>query len=211
MLERRDHVRAALIAVAFAVYGVAASPLPKSVKRTSFDNEIAVEEFDRWVALLGAVGVSTTRAELVDYAYESGVVLADVRTALLGPFRPWFRVSGTGQAWGLFTFPDSFPHQLVVEVDEGAGWRVVYAGLDDDADWMREVLAYRRVRGVYDGNTRKPAASYKTFVQWIGKRALADFPAAKRARVGFVRFHTRAPGEPPDPSREERFQRVVTR
>ena len=211
MLDVRDHVRAALIAATLLVHGIAASPLPKSVKRANFDSEMATEEFDRWVGILRGVGIRTTRKALADDAYASGVVLADLRGFLLGPFRPWFRISGTGQAWGLFTYPDSFPHQLVIEVREQGAWRAVFKALDPDAHWQRELLAYRRVRGVYDGNTQKPGPSYTHFVTWIGHRALEDFPTADAARVGFLRFHTRAPGEPADPSVEAKFQRVVER
>ncbi len=207
----RDQLRAVLIALVIAVYGVAASPLPKGVKRSQFETAMAKEELDRWVGILGGVGVTTTRKDLADFSWEWGQSLSQVRSALLGPFRPWFRVSGTGQGWGLFTYPDTFPHQLTVDVRVNGEWKRVYAGLDDEADWMRDTLVYRRVRGVYDGNTRKPGASYTNFANWIGRRALEDFPEATEARVGFLRFHTLAPGEAPDPERTEKYQRVVTR
>ncbi len=211
-LRPRDHVRAALIAVTLIVYGVAASPLPKSVKRSHFEQPIAVEELDRWVGILGGAGVTVTRAELADRAYVVGRALADVRSALLGPFKGWFRVSGTGQGWGLFTYPDSYPHQLVIEVRPSEGeWRPVYAALDPDAPWRRDQLAYRRVRGVYDGNTRKPGASYDNFVQRIGRLALTDFPDAAEARVGFISTHSTMPGRPRDPERLPKLQRTVAR
>jgi len=205
-------VRAALIALALVVYGVAASPLPKTVKRSHFEQPIAIEELDRWVGILGRIGVATTRAELSGRAYEAGRALADVRGALLGPFKGWFRVSGTGQGWGLFTYPDSYPYQLVIEVRPAAGdWRPVYAALDPDAAWRRDQLAYRRVRGVYDGNTRKPGASYENFADRIGRLALADFPDAAEARVGFIRTHSTMPGRPRDPERLPQHQRTVAR
>lgn len=200
-----------MIALVIAVYGVAASPLPKTMKRSQFDAPIAVEELDRWVGLLGGVGIVLTRDELAEHTYQVGKVFADLRGVLLGPFKPWFRISGTGQGWGLFTYPDSFPHQLVVEVREAGEWRVVYAALDPERDWMRPALAYRRVRGVYDGNTRKPGASYWNFVDFVAARALADHPAASEARVGFMRTHSVRPGEEPDPERSPRFQKVVAR
>lgn len=211
MLERRDHLRAALIAVVLLVHGIAASPLPRSVKRSQFESAIAKEELDRWVAILGAVGVTLTREELAERSFARGQQLVKLRTFLLGPVRPWLRVSGTGQSWGLFTYPDAWPHQLVVEIRVGSAWRTVYAGLDDEADWNREMLAYRRVRGVYDGNTYKPTKVYENFARWIGGRALADFPEAEEARVKFIRYHTRAPGQEPDPERTEKLVRVVGR
>ena len=211
MLSPRDHVRAALIAVVLLVHGIAASPLPRSVKRSQFESAIAKEELDRWVGLLGAAWVTVTRAELADRSFAFGEQLVALRTFLLGPVRPWFRVSGTGQSWGLFTYPDSWPHQLVVEIRVGKEWRTVFAGLDEEADWSRALLAYRRVRGVYDGNTYRPTKTYEHFAKWIGGRALADFPEARQARVKFIRYHTRAPGQPPDPERSEKLVRLVDR
>lgn len=208
----RDHVRAVVIALVLVVNGVAASPMPKSVKLSHFETAIAIEELDRWVGLLRSAGLTLTRPELAAHAYAIGTFFADVRGTLLGPFKGWFRVTGTGQGWGLFTYPDSYPHQLVIDVRPAAGeWRSVYAALDPDAAWRRSQLAYRRVRGVYDGNTRKPGASYDHFVAWAGKHALAEFPDAAEARVGFVRTHSTMPDAKPDPERLAKFQRVVKR
>lgn len=211
MLELRDHLRAAALTIVLVVHGIAASPLPKSVKRAQFETAMAREELDRWAGILGGVGIAITREELAERSYAIGTDLAALRTTLLGPARPWFRLSGTGQAWGLFTYPDSWPHQLVVEIRVGTEWRTIYAGLDPDAAWRRDQLAYRRVRGVYDGNSSKPGKSYQPFVNWIGRLALADFPEAEEARVKFLRFHTRAPGEPQDPEVLEKFARTVAR
>jgi hypothetical protein len=207
---RWEPIRAALLAVVLLVHGLAASPMPRSVKRSQFDTPIGKEEMDRWVGILGTIGVPISREKLSDDVYAVGSFFAGLRGALLDPFKPWFRVTGTGQGWGLFTYPDSFPHQLVVEVHTGA-WRTVYAGLDPDAGWMRDQLAYRRIRGVYDGNTRKPGPSYDTFVAWVAARAFADFPDADQARIGFVRLHSTAPGVPKDSERSPRFQRTVHR
>ncbi|MDP2306016.1 MAG: hypothetical protein Q8P18_08310 [Pseudomonadota bacterium] len=213
----RDHVRAVVIALVLVVNGLAASPMPKSVKRSHFETAIAIEELDRWVGILGSVGLTLTRPELTEHTYAVGKFFAELRGTLVGPFKGWFRVTGTGQGWGLFTYPDSYPHQLVIEVRSASGagpegeWRTVYAALDPDAAWHRSHLVYRRVRGVYDGNTRKPGASYDNFVAWAGKQALVEFPDAAEARVGFVRSHSTMPNVTPDPERLPKFQRVVTR
>ncbi len=207
-----------IIALVLGVSAVAASPMPKSVKKSHFDTPIAIEELDRWVGILGGVGLTLTRAELTEGAYGVGKFFADLRGTLLGPFKEWFRVTGTGQGWGLFTYPDSYPHQLVIEVRPGpsaagaeAEWQPVFAALDPDAAWRSSQFTYRRVRGVYDGNTRKPGASYDNFVAWAGKQALAEFPDAAEARIGFIRTHSTMPGKTRDAERLPKFQRVVTR
>ena len=208
----RDQVRAALIAVALLIYGVQASPMPKRVRRAQLDSPIGREELGRWVEILGGVGVSTTQDELADRIFDIGTFFADIRNAILGPIGPWFRLSGTGQAWGLFTYPDTYPHQLRVEIREKGGeWHTLYAGLDPEADWNRDVLVYRRVRGVYDGNTERPGPSYDNFANWIGGLALADHPEADEARVGFLRYHTVQPGREQDPKVEAKFWRSVRR
>ncbi len=192
--------------------------MPRSIKRSQFDTVIAQEEMDKWVRILGGVGIAITRDDLSNKTFAFGKIFADLRSFLLTPFKETFRITGTGQGWGLFTYPDSYPHQLVVEVRSAAGdaegegeWRPIYAALDPDHDWMRAQLAYRRVRGVYDGNTRKPGASYDNFVAWIGGLALTAHPDAAEVRVGFIRTHTIMPGETPDPERLPRFQRTVSR
>lgn len=208
----RAHLRAILIALALLVNGIAASPLPKSVKRSQFTSEVGVEELDRWVGILGGVGVTVTRKDLGEQLYTVGKFFTDLRRSLLGPFGTWFRTTGTGQGWGLFTYPDSYPHQLVIEVRKAGGdWRPVYAALDPDATWRRSTFVYRRVRGVYDGNTQKPGASYDNFVARVGEQALAEFPDEAEVRVGFIRTHSTMPNVKPDPERLPAFRRVVTR
>jgi hypothetical protein len=204
-------VRAALIALGVVVHGFAAAPLPRSVKRSQMDTPMAKEELGRWVAVAARVGVEITIPELADWMTSTGAVAASARKAVMAPFGPWFRLTGTGQGWGLFTYPDTFPHRLTVEVREGRSWRTVYAGLDPDATWMRPQLAYRRVRAVYDGNTDKVGPSYEPFVDWVAAHAFADFPDAKQVRVGFVRTHSTMPGEAADPEVAARLLRVRSR
>jgi hypothetical protein len=208
-----SRVRGASIAVALLVYGFQAAPLPRNVKKSQFESEVGREEMDRWVELFGAVGVRLTRDELSERSFAVSKAISDVRKEALKPFQPWFRLTGTGQGWGLFTYPDTYPHQLRVEIFRDGKWELVYAGLDEEHAWRREQLAFRRVRGVYDSNSTKPGATWDTFADWVAKEALADFPDASRVRVGFVRVHTHAPGEavPEDADPERRHFRERSR
>lgn len=208
----REHVRAALIGLAVLVHGVAASPLPKAAKRSALQNEVAIDELNRWVGLLGAVGITTTREALAEGAYRTAQSLVGVRSTLMTPFRGWLRVTGTGQGWGLFTYPDTYPHQLVVyKRGEDQVWTPVYIALDHEYTWHRDVLAYRRIRGVYHGSTNKTAASYENFASWVARDVFAEFPDALQAKIGFVRFHTVRPGEPVDSERVEKHTRIIDR
>ena len=209
---RWAHVRAALIAFALVAYGIPALPLPRSIKRAQFDTPMASEEMARWSRLVGAFGIERSGAQLADLFFAVGTVAFEARREMVAPFRDFYRVTGTGQGWGLFTYPDSFPHQLCVDIRRGAGgWVPVYAGLDPAADWNRSRLVYRRIRGVYDGSTEKPGLSYANFVDWIAGEAFTDFPEAEAVRVSFLRAHHTRPGEPQDPEKKRRWERVKTR
>lgn len=206
-------IRAALLLVVIAVNLFAAAPLPKSVKRSQYDTPMAKEELGRWVDLLAGVGVHATRDELIEVSYTSGAALAAVRRAGIAPFDTIFRVTGTGQGWGLFTYPDSFPHRLTVWARSGkeSAWQVLFAGLDPKHDWNADVFTYRRIRGVYDSQTSKPGSSYDAFARWVAERAFADFPNADQVRVGFVRAHITEPGRAEDPETILRHLRTFDR
>ncbi len=193
----REHVRGAILAAVVLVNGFAASPLPRNVQRSQYDTPLAREEVARWRSTLASVGIVRTEAELIDASFTWGSGLAEIRRAGMTPFTDLFRLTGTGQSWGLFTYPDTFPHQLVVWTRRGddAPWELRYAGLDrahtDDVD----VLAYRRIRGVYDAQTSRPTKAWPRVAAWIARRALVADASATHARVGFYRRHSLAPGE----------------
>lgn len=197
-------VRAALMALVLAVYGLAALPLPHSARRAMFDEPVAREELAAQAALLGRVGVAVTPAQVADVLQASNELGVAVYERTLKPLAPLFRWTGTGQSWGLFTYPDTFPHQLTVEVRAGpkAPWVTWFAGLDPEHAWMRDVIAYRRVRGVYDGQTSKPGASWNNLTRWLARRAFEQDATLTSVRVSFRRFHSVRPGEPADPAVE---------
>ncbi len=207
------HARAALLLFVVALHLFAAAPLPRSVRRSQYEGPMARDEVARWVELLAAVGVRRTPEELVEASYRSGVFWSELRRSVLRPFDGVFRVTGTGQGWGLFTYPDTYPHRLTVwaRPRHDAPWEVLYAALDAAHDWRRPWFAYRRIRGVYDGQTAKPGPSYETFARWAAGLAFDDVPWAAEVRVGFVRAHTTEPGRTPDPTTTQRNLRTFTR
>lgn len=207
----RADLRAAAIAGLIGLYGTVALPLPRTVTAKTFDNPVAVEEIERWTGILGGLGVHTDPAEIRGVLIGAGGLLGGAKATLLEPARPWLRLTGTGQAWGLFTYPDTFPHKLTVEGRAGETWRLLYAGLDDEADFLRDVFVYRRVRGVYDGNTTTPGDSWNNFTRWAADQAFAAFPDLVEVRVGFQRFHTTPPDGEADPTVVPRHLRVYRR
>ncbi len=191
----REHLRGAALLLVVGVNLLTASPMPRSVKRSQYDTPVAREEIRRWQAALAGVGVARSEESLVEASYALGSTLSRVRHVLLDPFATPYRWTGTGQAWGLFTYPDTWPHQLNVWTRDGATapWTLRYAGLDPDHAWRREMLTYRRVRAVYDGQTSRPGRTWERFAEWIAREALRDTPSATHARVGFLRRHTTPP------------------
>lgn len=190
-------VRAGLLAVVIVINGIAALPIPHSIKRSSFEEAVAVEELAAQRVLLAKIGISLTAQEWEDVLFASGSAWVKVYEWTVKPFNPLLRITGTGQSWGLFTYPDTHPHRLIVEVREGADgpWREIYAGLHPEHRWKRELLAYRRVRGVYDSQTSKPGASWKNLTRWLARQAMTEDPEIAAVRVAFRRFHTVAPGK----------------
>lgn len=210
--DRVPTLRAALLAVVVFVHGVAASPLPPSpTTAKALSNPIAIEELDGWVRLLSGVGVTTNRAQLTELAIESSVVTSELRGAVIKPFRPLMRITGTGQGWGLFTYPNTHPHRLVIEVERDGEFQVVYRALDPEHTYLEPQLTFRRVRGVYDDNASKVRPSYESFARWVARHAFEDWPDATRVRVKMIRTHVVTPGQEPDPKAEVRLVRVVKR
>ncbi len=193
-------IRAALLTIVLVIEGVAALPIPRSIKRSSFEEPVAREELAVQRGLLSKIGLELTHEELVDVLFTTGSMWVSVNDYTLKPLQPFLGVFGIGQSWGLFTYPDTFPHQLIVEVrrSKSADWELWYAGLDPAYAWSRDVLTYRRVRGVYDGQTSKPGASWNNMTRWIAKQACAQDPGVQIVRVSFRRFHTVPPGKPPE-------------
>ena len=210
--SRRAHLRALLLAGALACHGLAVVPSPKKVSPAQFRHPVAVEELARWVEVLGGLGVETTAADLVDLLVPQGGDVVALRTALLNPAQPVFKATGTGQGWGLFAYPDSYPDRLRVEGRTASGrWVPLYVALDPEHDFMAPQLAYRRVRGIYDGHSERPGKPYDNLTAWVGGRALDAHPDLAVVQVRFVRSHTLPPTETQDPKTTSRLKRVIRR
>ncbi|MSQ03157.1 MAG: hypothetical protein EXR71_14920 [Myxococcales bacterium] len=191
-----DDVRAALLLVVVVVHGFAAAPLARSASRRRYDLPLARDELTRVATLAGRVGIDTSADQLADTAYAVVKTQSGLRSAVLAPFADVLELTGTGQAWGLFTHPDRFPARLVVEGRPAAGeWRRLYASLDPDATFNLDKFVYRRIRGVYDGNSDKAGRAWDPFVSWVAMEVFAAYPAIDEVRVKFRGIHTFEPGE----------------
>lgn len=191
--------RAAILLVIIGVNAISAAPLARKADRKALDRPLAQDEIARWKGILGAVGLDFTTAELGEFSYQWARLGLDIRKFFLDPFKPVFRITGTGQAWALFTYPDRYPSRLVIDArKKGGEWETLYAALDDEHAFSREKLVYRRMRGVYDSSSEKVANSYDPFCSWIAAEVFAAYPEYDEVKVRFQRIHTREPGEAAD-------------
>lgn len=207
----KDHLRAVAITVVLLVQGFLALPIPSSVNARQFDNPIARDELQRWVGILGARGIELTPEELQAEVIERAQGITGLRKTVQEPIKPFNRVTGTGQAWGLFTYPNSFPHTMHIELRVNGVWEPLYIPLDPEHDWNKRMFVFRRVRGVYDDNANNTRKSYDNFVDWVSGMALAENPQADAVRVYYSQAHVTLPGEPKDPSTKDKNERIRTR
>ncbi len=213
MREHWPKIRAALLAVVLLWQGLLASPMPSNIDASSFDNPIAEAELVRWSELLAGLGWAVTPHELERGVIEHLGGVASAKKAALKPLKPLQRTLGIGQAWGLFTYPNTYPHQLIISVRGGSDqrWQTLYAALDPEHEWHKSTFVYRRIRGVYDDNASRTRPSYSHFVDWVAGMAFEELPEVNEVRVHMIRTHVKPPGETPDPETSIRLSRVVRR
>ena len=206
--------RAGLIALVLFVHTCAALPIPRPVRAEDARTPTAQDELRLWVGVFGRLGLEVSKEDLLDLVNGVGKLCVNTRSAIMGPFRPILRLTGTGQAWALFAYPDRYPNLLQVEVRQPDGsWELVYASADPEHAFMAPQFAFRRVRGVYDTAAAKgaPGKVYDRFADWVAREALEAWPEATDARVKMVQRRVTLPGEPADADEKTRLVRLRSR
>lgn len=206
----RSHLRAGALALVIGIHMWVALPLKTEVTPRSLANPVAQEELQHWAERLNGWGMEITADELQTRVIEHGATVGGFRAATLKPLRPALRITGTGQSWGLFTYPNTYPHRLDVTVLGDQGWQLIYRALDPEHDWRAQTFTYRRVRGVYDDSSFQKARSYEHFCKTVAQWAADDFPDVTAVRVSMTKSHVTLPGKPLDPETTERMIRVCT-
>lgn len=199
-------VRAGLIGLVLAVHACAATPTPRRIKPEDARTATAQEEIRLWLETFAGVGVQLTSEQLLELVNEVGGTCADLKKGIMAPFYPLLRLTGTGQSWALFAYPDRYPNRLVVEIREPGGeWEPVFRGADPEHAFLEPQIAFRRVRGVYDTAAARgsPGRVYDRFVDWVARETFAAWPDADDVRVKMVQFHVDLPYEPTDQEPEK--------
>jgi len=205
-------VRALLIFVVICLQWADAVPLPE-LKKRDLENPIAQAELDRWTGVLNDLGVDIEREELLERALVVGDATRSARRAVLRPWAPFRRITGTGQGWGLFAYPDPFAGRLtIVERPMGEDtWRDYYLAPAPASDGLTAALLYRRVRGVWDdaGDRPRPRKVYDHFVDWIARHRFVADPSLGAVEVRLDLHRVLLPNEgeeSPDKRRHARMR-----
>ena len=79
--------------------------------------------------------------------------------------------------------------------------------MDPCCTWHESQLEYRRIRGVWDGQGKRPRPAYKGLTKWIAEQVFSEMPDAEQVRVRLIRQRSTYPWEEADPKREPILER----
>ena len=171
------------------------------------------EELRQWRELVNAFGVEISQDEFNEVLIDVSGKLVAPNKWIKGKLRPVLTATGTGQGWGLFVSPDTYPHRLIVEGrrDGEREFSLIYQRLNPEHNWWDERFRYRRLRGIYDGATSRPNRVYTNFCRWVAESAFTEHPGFEVVRVGFIRTHSVVPGRDRDTRNPRRLLRTFKR
>jgi hypothetical protein len=195
-------LRALLIALVLLVHGTKALPWP-DVRERDLAYGVAQDELERWAGILGSLGIRLSAEQLAERVIAVGRASAAAQRALHGPVRPLLRITGTGQAWGLFAYPDPYAGRLVVSSRRAQGdgltgpWQERYRAPGQGDPWLVARLESRRIRGVYDdnGDRPKPGGFYDPFCDWVAVEVMAREPDVVEVEIRLDLVTNRVPGD----------------
>jgi len=188
-------IRAGLITLVLFFCLVEAAPLPM-LKKHHLNRQVAQDETDRWVGILGEVGIDVDRETLIRQVMRVGRKSKKLQKKVTRPWRKLSLQLGLGQNWGLFTFTDPYPGRMVIEVRRAdADWSELYKAPHDDGSQLVDLLHYRRMRGLWDdaGDRPYPGKLYKQWVTWLGGRVFEMYPDVDVMRLRFDRVNVQPP------------------
>jgi len=191
------NVRAALITLVLFFCVAEAMPLP-TLKKRHMNRTVAQDEADRWVDILGGVGVDMDRQTLVKKVLQVSRKTGKFHNQLIRPWKKFERPLGMGQRWALFTFTDPNPGRMVIEGrGSGGDWFELYRAPMGGEPELAKLLHYRKVRGIWDdaGDRPYPGKLFDRWVTWVGGRIFEMYPNVDVIRLRFDRIEIIPPSK----------------
>lgn len=209
----RDHLRAGIILVALIAHGIYALPLPRKVTDRTLKEDWRQRDIRMWRTWLSNLGLEVEHEQIEEGLMTFTDLTSTVHKTLKTPFEPLFELTGSNQAWALFAAATTQPERLVVEIreDPRTGWRPILRRLDPCCTWMEPTIRYRRIRGIWDGQKKRPRGTYRKLTSWLAAHAFEDFPEATEVRVFLEQGRSVFPWEEPDPTLVQRHVRLHRR
>ena len=206
-------VRACLITGVLTLQLLDAIPLPE-LRRHHLANPVAKQELKRWSGILTELGHPTSPEQLAEVGLDIGQLAGTFRKKVLKPWHPLRRLTGTGQSWGLFAYPEPASGRLVVDGIGPGGTQTLYSAPGGKGDRLEGLLEYRRIRGIYDdgGDRPRPRRIYQRFVEFVAARVFEEHPELTAVEVRLDLHPIIPPGQgdpvPDTPRHARRIQRA---
>lgn len=189
------HLRAA--AVLFHLVAVLMLSLPSASIRSArlWRAPNVQREFEHWSRRARSLGWDVSPTEFEERLRAFTFRYLAARDVAIAPFEAYAGATGTMQGWAMFATPQTDPTWLTLEIRETSGdFRTIYRERSDSLDWMRRQLDHNRLRKLEGRLARGASAgTYRRLVNWLARRAAADFPEAVEMRARVERRTTPAP------------------
>lgn len=206
------HVRAVLIFLHVAAIFVMCLPAPyKMANKRSWKTAQARAEVAGWAKRLSSVGVNMTPEEFEEQMYGITLSYLKLRTRVNKPFRRYHRISELRQGWAMFTYPQTHPGWLHVDLlKPGGKYQPIYIQHSDEHEWRRTQFDNNRLRKLLGRVARRHHGhpAYIALSNWIARQAAKDFPDASHVRVRHFRQRTLKPGRGKPPPGKFVGQRI---
>jgi hypothetical protein len=194
------HARAAFFI--YHVMAVVILSLPSAgalQNRSTWVTRNATADFEAWAGTLRRLGVETDGPRLRERLWGLAGEWAAIQRAIARPFAGYAATVGAEQGWMMFATPQRHPAELhvdllVVNADGEEEWRPLFRPRSDEFVWMRWLFDHNRARklmGRFARGMNRPV--YDSVARFCGRRALAEFPGARAARVRLYRYATLPP------------------
>lgn len=199
----RAPLRALGIAAALGFIALDAAPLPDHISRRLVATPEIQAELDAWVDYLRRAGLELDGEAAKDRLVNAARAVARARRAAQAPLARFCALTGTGQDWGLFAYPERNPRTIIVEGRPADGdWETLYRPFEASDPRLAARLRYRRLRAPINavGGRDASGPQHRRLVAWVADEVFAARPDLVEVKVYFESRPAAGPGEDPAPA-----------